>query len=174
MGQDVQRASTFDLVQQLAEVLERHCEAYEDLCALLSSEREALKDNDIDDLHTLLLGQEGVIMRIARDEEVRMKIQCELAEILDLDPEASLVELLERTEIASFHRRRLDRARARMLELAQRAGSINEDNRDLVHQALKFIAYSLDEVRVLAGGGITYDKGSSGDRSDALLMDEKY
>lgn len=174
MGGDMEQVSASDLVQQLAEVLERHCGAYEDLCALLSSERDALKDNNIADLHALLLGQEGVILRIAADEEVREEIQSELAGSLGMDPESSLVDFLEQGGLSSFEKNRLTRARTRMLELIERAGSINADNRDLVHQALKFIAYSLDGVRILAGGGITYDGGSSEDRSEALLMDEKY
>ena len=61
-----------------------------------------------------------------------------------------------------------------MLELVEQVESINEDNRDLVHQALKFTAYSLDGVRLLAGGGTTYDRTCSRDWSEALLMDKKY
>ena len=174
MGQDVGQMPVSGSVDQLADVLERHCGTYEDLCALLFSERDALMENDIDELASLLLAQQELMFQVATDEDVRMTIQSGLAASLGMDRDASLGDLLEQGDLSTSERDRLGRARARMSALVEQVESINEDNRDLVHQALKFIAYSLDGVRLLAGGGTTYDRTRSRDRSGALLVDRKF
>lgn len=164
-----------ELVDGLAQILERHCAAYANLCTLLESQREAIKDNDLAELRSLLITQERMLMSIAADEARREEVQEELVRHLDISQhDISLQELVEAEGISPFYRRRLNAARIEAVQLMDRVKVLNEENRNLIQVALKFVAYSLDGIRIMGQSGLTYgdDRHDAGD-VDPVLMDRK-
>lgn len=159
------------LILQLSEVLKQHCASYEDLCVLLSAQIEALKENDISRLQMLLASQDEMVMRIGSTEERRAEIQSELAAALDgVEVSSTLGEILESEEIPTESKESIFRIRDRLADLTARVKELNEQNREMVSEALKFIAYLLDGFHTLAKSGNTY---ADEDSVLSLLMDRK-
>ncbi len=164
-----------ELVDGLAQILERHCAAYSDLCTLLEAQREAIRDNDLAELRSLLTTQERMLMSIAADEARREEVQKELSRCLNISQEnQNLQQLVQAEGISPFHQRRLNSARTEAVQLMDRVKLLNDENRSLVQEALKFVAYSLEGIRLMSRTGLTYagDGDEAGD-VDPLLMDRK-
>ena len=168
--------STSQLLGELVSVLDSHGDTYEEMCALLDGQQSALKTNDLANLEMLLDTQQEMVFRIAAAEEYRQSVQSELAGRLDIGEEnLSLEELLTSARIPGSCRERLDDARRRVVFLTEKAQALNGQNRDLVHQALRFIAYSLSGVQKLTEGPGRYgQEGHSDGAADGLLIDRRY
>ncbi len=174
---EVKETSTPELYGRLCGILDDHAGAYDTICDLLRQQREALKDNDLPELESLLRSQQEVILQVAGAEERRRQVQSELVDRLGLPAEddPTLQELEELPGVPGEYRSRLTRLRERVVQLTDEARRLNEENRELVQQALQFISYSINEIRNLADGrGVYGDGGRRDGGAGALMMDRRY
>ncbi len=161
------------LLEQLTDVLSDHCSAYRDLSVLLSAQTEALQKNDLSELSLLLRSQEELVSGITASEERRKGIQSQLAEKLQVRDNLLLSELLEMPGLPEGPGQRLSRLRENLVELTEQVRELNQENHELVQQALKFIGFSLDGLKSLAAGPDTYAGEDEDGISNSLMMDKK-
>ena len=163
------------LARVILEALDGHCASYEDLMALLEAQREALRDNDLQRLGRIILGQDDLLARVAVREEQRHAAYTKMLALagVEEDEVVGLEDLVERMDLPPEIASRARQARARLSELTAEVRSLNEANGALVTEALKFVNFSLETIRQMAVEGMTYRDGEGSDGPPSMLMDRR-
>ncbi len=164
-----------ELALEVLEALDGHCASYEDLMALLEAQREALRDNDLERLGRILLGQDEILARVALREERRHATYTRMLALAGVEDDEveGLEDLAERMGLSPGIAARARDSRGRLSQLTAEVRSLNETNGALVSEALKFVDFSLETIRQMAVDGMTYRDGDGGDGPPSMLMDRR-
>ncbi len=156
------------LMENLIEVLEQESAEYERLLELSQKKKPFIIGGNLEELQTVTDDEQNVVSRIHNLEKKRVEVTADIANVLNRDVEmlklTNLIEMMasrpeEQARLASVH----DRLQSAVHALQR----TNEQNRELLTNALDMVEFELNLVQSMRGAPETanYTKGaySSGD-----------
>ena len=156
------------LMENLIEVLEKECAEYEGLLELSQKKTPLIVSGDLDKLQQITDDEQIVVSRLSNLEKKRVEVTADIANVLNRDVEkltlSNLIDMMaarpaEQAKLAEIHDRLQSAVRA-----LQR---INEQNRELLTNALEMIGFEMNLMQSMRAAPETanYTKNaySSGD-----------
>lgn len=132
-----------ELLQSLAGIMEKQQELMALLVSLGEEELAALRTGDIARLAQLTRQQEDAAMKLANLEKERVLVQTELAELLDIRPDATVKDIISSAGEGVEDLRRVTQL---LRESHARLQELNETNRLLIKQSLGYVNRMLEAL----------------------------
>lgn len=138
------------LMENLIDVLDKECSEYEVLLALSQRKTPIIVSGNLENLQKITDEEQEVVSRVNNLDKRRMVITADIANVLNKDVKtlklANLIEMLagrpaEQRALAESH----DRLQAAVRELQR----INEQNRELLTNALEMIEFELNMFQAM-------------------------
>ncbi len=123
------------LVDDLCQILQELTDAHEKALQLAEEKQELLIENDIEGLSEVVEQEEKIMQRIEKLEEERSSLADELAELTGQE-DLNISALRE--HVSGERQRRLEELQEELRPLLEELGRVNEQNRQLLLQAMKF------------------------------------
>ena len=138
------------MIDQLAEIMEEQAQKYGELLGLSEEKKEAIIKNDISTLQKLTNLENMVISQNNRLEKKRLSLGKDIAEVLgkkedELDLNTLISLLPDQTD-----KDMLKNVGDRIREVVSNLKLANEQNNNLIQNALDYIEYSVNVMRSAA------------------------
>lgn len=156
------------LIDNLIEILNRECEAYEELAELSEKKTPVIVRGDLDLLQQITDDEQVVAGRINRIDAERRGIMKEIADVLNTDVETlKLTDLLRVLERRPEERQKLAVACDKVKLVTGRMKRVNEHNRELIESALEAARFELNLIQAAQSAPETanYTRGAYSDGS---------
>lgn len=151
------------LMENLIQVLEQESEEYEGLLSLSQKKTPIIVSSDLEKLQKITDDEQVIVSRINQLEKKRTEVVADIANVLNRDVDtlklANLIEMLaarpvEQTKLAEAH----DRLQKSVYGLKR----VNEQNRELLTNALEMIEFEMNLLQVSKAAPETanYNKGA--------------
>ena len=155
------------MMDQLVEILTEQTDRYEELLGLALEKRDVIIANDIESLQKINHLENLVVSQNQKLEKKRMALVADMALVLD-EKEANLtmdrmIELMKGKE----EEQPLTKARDRIKSVLQELREVNDQNGQLIQNALEYIEFSTNLIRSTKGGQLNNYPGS-----DEMYLDE--
>jgi len=151
------------LMENLIDVLNRESDEYEGLLALSQKKTQIIASGNLEDLQKITDDEQELVGRVSRLDKKRVEVTADIANVLNKDVEkmklSSLIEMMagrpgEQAELAKVH----DRLQSAVRELQR----VNEQNRELLTDALEMVEYEMNLLQSLKAAPETanYTRGA--------------
>ncbi len=136
------------LMENLIEVLGQECDAYEGLLALSQKKTQVIASANLDHLQKITDDEQEAVGRITHLEKKRMEVTADIADVLNRDVEqlklSNMIGMMaarpqEQAALAAAH----DRLQGCVRELKR----INEQNRELLENALEMVEFEMNMLQ---------------------------
>lgn len=135
------------MLTQLIGVMNDQVERHTELYGLSLEEKDAIIQNDVEQLQKLVNLKNMVITQNNRLEKQRVSLVNDIAEVLGLtDKDIPLSELIQLMAGKPEEEELKDVGR-RLKDIVVKLQDINNSNRELLESALEFVEYSLNALR---------------------------
>ena len=158
------------LLSELVEILKEENRIYENLLEIAENKKENLINNEIDSLFEQVESDQEYIDEVSKLEDKRLEVVEEIEEDFDINTDnLSYLEFVG--QLPDKWGDKLNPVRENLLETLEEFHVINEENKRLIEEAVKFNKFSIDLiVDNLNNNQYTYhDKNQSSPR----LLDKK-
>jgi flagellar biosynthesis/type III secretory pathway chaperone len=147
-----------DMIEKLAQLLERNADLYEDLARKSIDERAAIENNGIEKISSITMEKESIVHTMRAVEEKRAGLAAEAAVKLGMGPRVTLKEIANHPDVLHL-RDRLLAVSERLKEAAERNNELNEFNRGLLAASVEFIRKAIAFAANAGEGPATYIGG---------------
>lgn len=156
--------------EKLYKILSEEYRVYEELQKLGNKKQEALIENELEELAEIVEAETELMDNVDNLEAARLELLEAIATDLD-EPvnELSFNELL--SELPAAKQAEFSELREKLLELIEELNALNESNRQLLMEALKFNEFSMKAV-IGADNKQTYSspgKSNKKDKSNRII-----
>ena len=133
------------LMENLIEVLGQECDAYDELLALSQKKTQVIASANLENLQKITDDEQEAVGRVNHLDKRRMEVTTDIANVLNRDVEtlklSKMIELMssrpgEQAKLAEAH----DRLQSSVRELRR----INEQNRELLENALEMVEFEMN------------------------------
>ena len=133
------------LMETLIEVLGQECDAYDELLALSQKKTQVIASANLENLQKITDDEQEAVGRVNHLDKRRMEVTTDIANVLNRDVEtlklSKMIELMssrpgEQAKLAEAH----DRLQSSVRELRR----INEQNRELLENALEMVEFEMN------------------------------
>lgn len=133
------------LMENLIEVLGQECDAYDELLALSQKKTQVIASANLENLQKITDDEQEAVGRVNHLDRRRMEVTMDIANVLNRDVEtlklSKMIELMssrpgEQAKLAEAH----DRLQSSVRELRR----INEQNRELLENALEMVEFEMN------------------------------
>lgn len=157
------------MMDQLVEILSEQTERYGELLGLALEKRDVIIHNDIEALQKINHLENMVISQNQKLEKKRMELVADMALVLgEKEADLTMPKLIELMEDNKEEQKALIEVRDRIKEVLGELKEINNQNGELVQNALDYIEFSTNLIRSSMGQQpATYIPGA-----DDVYLDE--
>lgn len=135
------------MMEQLVEILAEQSERYEELLGLSLEKRDVIIANDVESLQKINHLENLIISQNQKLEKKRQDLVADMAIVLNETEESltmtRMIELMKGKEEEQM----LTEARDRIKKILDELREVNQQNGDLVQNALEYIEYSTNLMR---------------------------
>ena len=133
------------LMENLIEVLGQECDAYDELLALSQKKTQVIASANLENLQKITDDEQEAVGKVNHLDRRRMEVTTDIANVLNRDVEtlklSKMIELMssrpgEQAKLAEAH----DRLQSSVRELRR----INEQNRELLENALEMVEFEMN------------------------------
>lgn len=150
--------------EKLYKILSEEYRVYEELQSLATKKQTALIENELEELAGIVEAETELMDNVDNLEEARLQLLEDIAEsFTEPADELSFGDLLE--ELPEEKQDKFSDLREELLELIEELNALNEGNRQLLMEALKFNEFSLKTV-IGAENNQTYSTGGKSSKKD--------
>ncbi len=131
--------------EKLYEILEEEYQVYQELQKLGNKKQEALIENELEELAEIVEAETELMDNVDNLEEARLQLlEAFAGKIGESADELSFSQLLP--ELPASRQDEFSELRENLLELIEELNALNESNRQLLMEALKFNEFSMKAV----------------------------
>ncbi|MFW5855836.1 MAG: flagellar protein FlgN [Bacillota bacterium] len=163
-----------ELAADLYKILKKEYELYQSLKQSAEKKKDSIIEGEVDDLAQLVEKEEEIVNKLEKKEKKREKVLQELIEIKGVDlKKISFKEMLKyfsekwQDDLATY--------RSKLLEIIEELEALNEENRSLLEEAMKFNNFSLNMLYdAIDLSSQTYSKDKSSEKKQGFnIIDRK-
>ena len=156
------------LMEVLIDVLEKESQEYEKLLALSMRKTPVIVSEDLDELSKITDEEQIIVSRINNLDSQRTEAIDDIANVLNKDvSELKIVDLIKMLAARPEEQEKLAAVYDKLQENVRNVKRINEQNRELIEQALELVQFNMNVLQSMnkAPETANYNKGaySTGD-----------
>lgn len=156
------------LMEVLIDVLEQESQEYEKLLALSMRKTPVIVSEDLDELSKITDDEQIIVSRINHLDAQRTEATDDIANVLNKDvANLKIVDLIKMLASRPEEQEKLAAAFDRLQENVRNVKRVNEQNRELIEQALELVQFNMNVLQSMnkAPETANYNKGaySTGD-----------
>lgn len=151
------------LMENLIDVLDKESSEYEGLLELSMKKSPIIVKGDLVQLQKITDEEQEVVSRVQRMEHRREEITADIANVLNKDVTTlKLLDLIQMLEGRPQEQKRLAAVHDRLQAAVHGLKKINEQNRELLENALELVEFDMNLLRAAKQGPETanYNKGA--------------
>lgn len=157
------------LMENLLEVLEQESIEYEGLLALSQKKTPIIVSGNLQELQRITDDEQELVSRLARLEKKRSEVTADIANVLNKDVnQLKLANLIEMMAGRPEEQAKLAQAHDRLRESVRGLQRVNEQNRELLENALEMVEFEINLLHAAKAApetaNYTRDAYSSGTR----------
>lgn len=131
-------------LNELTEILKEEHELYKKLLDIAENKKETLINNNIESLFEHVESDREHIEKVAELEEKRLTLMSEIKENFAIEDDLSYMEFVG--QLPDHWGEKLNPIRNELLETLEEFHVINEENKKLIEEAVKFNKFSIDLI----------------------------
>mgnify|MGYP000311811914 CR=1 FL=1 len=131
-------------LEELTEILKEENELYEKLLDIAEDKKETLINNNIESLFNLVENDRDYIEQVSELEERRLTLMNDIKENFAIEDDLSYMEFVE--QLPDHWGEKLNPIRNKLLETLEEFHILNEENKKLIEEAVKFNKFSIDLI----------------------------
>ena len=131
-------------LKELTEILKEENELYEKLLDIAEDKKETLINNNIESLFNLVENDRDYIEQVSELEERRLTLMNDIKENFAIEDDLSYMEFVE--QLPDHWGEKLNPIRNELLETLEEFHILNEENKKLIEEAVKFNKFSIDLI----------------------------
>ncbi len=156
------------LMENLIDVLGKECREYEGLLELSQRKTPIIVSGNLEDLQKITDEEQELVSRINHLEKFRVEVTADIANVLNKDVKTlKLTNLIEMLERRPSEQKALAEAHDRLQASVRGLQRVNEQNRELLENALEMVAFEMNLIQAMKAAPETanYNRGaySAGD-----------
>lgn len=133
------------LMENLIEVLCRESDEYEGLLKLSQKKTQIIAGADLEELQKITDDEQKLVDRLGHLEKKRVEVTKDIANVLNRDvEEMKLSSLIEMLSGRPAEQAKLAEAHDRLQSAVQNLKRVNEQNRELLEEALEMVAFEMN------------------------------
>lgn len=151
------------LMENLMDILEQEADGYEELLKISMEKTKVIVSNNVDDLLHITEREQPVVDHVNALDKKRIETMHDIAGVMNRKvEELTLPKLVELLASRPSEQERLAQVTDRLKSVVRDTARINEQNRDLLQNALDLVEFDLNIVRGLKAAPQTaeYTKGA--------------
>ena len=151
------------LMENLMDVLEKECIAYEELLGLSMHKTPVIVAGNLEELTRITDEEQLVVGRINRLEKERMQTMKDIANVMNKDVNSlKLVNLIQILEGRPQESKRLSQIHDDLKRVTTNMQRVNEQNRELLANALEMVEFDINLLQAVKKAPETanYTKGA--------------
>ncbi len=138
------------LMENLIEVLDKECSEYEVLLALSQRKTPIIVSGNLEDLQKITDEEQEVVSRVSNLEKRRVTVTADIANVLNKDVETlKLANLVDMLAGRPAEQRALAESHDRLQRVVRELQRINEQNRELLSNALEMVEFELNMFQAI-------------------------
>lgn len=150
-------------MENLITVLDSICEEYENLLELSTKKKPAIISGDLEELSKITDEEQIVASRISNLDNKRREVIQDIANVVNRDVEdLILTNIIQMLEPRPAEQQKLAKVHDRLKSVVHKVRQINEQNRELILNALEMIEFDINMFQALKTAPETanYNKGA--------------
>ena len=151
------------LMEKLIEVLDKESSEYEVLLGLSQSKTPIIVSGNLENLQKITDEEQELVSRINHLEKQRVAVTADIANVLNKDVEAlKLVNLIDMLQGRPAEQQALAQAHDRLQAVVQGLKRANEQNRELLNNALEMVEFEMTLLQASKSAPATanYNRGA--------------
>ena len=151
------------LLENLIDVLDREHFEYEKLLILAEKKTTAVVKSDVESLSDITEDEQEIVGRIQSMEKQRIKVLADVANVVNRDVEdLILTNIIQMLEPRPAEQQKLAKVHDRLKTVVHQVRQVNEQNRDLILNALEMIEFDINMFQAMKAAPETanYNKGA--------------
>lgn len=133
------------LMENLIEVLGQECDAYEELLALSQKKTQVIASANLENLQKITDEEQEAVGRVNHLDKRRMEVTKDIADVLNRDVETlKLSRMIEMMASRPAEQAALARSHDRLQSSVRELRRINEQNRELLANALEMVEFEMN------------------------------
>jgi len=133
------------LMENLIEVLEQESNEYEGLLNLSQQKTPVIASGNLEQLQTITDDEQRLVSRIGNLEKKRIEVTADIANVLNRDVNTlKLSNLIDMLAARPAEQAKLAAAHDRLQESVRLLKNVNEQNRELLKNALEMVEFELN------------------------------
>ena len=163
------------LMEVLIDVLEKENQEYEQLLALSMKKTPVIVSEDLDELSKITDEEQIIVSRINHLDAQRNEAINDIANVLNKDvDQLQIVDLIKMLAARPEEQTKLAAVHDKLKESVRNVKRINEQNRELIQQALELVQFNMNVLQAVnkAPETANYNKGAY-NTGDMIGMNNK-
>ena len=151
------------LMENLIVTLGDLCEEYENLLGLSTQKKPVIIAGNLEELSKITDEEQIVVSRINHIDRKRQEVVHDIANVVNRDVEdLKLENIIQMLEPRPAEQQKLARVYDRLKDLVHRVRQVNEQNRELITNALEMIEFDINMFQAMRAAPQTanYNKGA--------------
>ena len=151
------------LMENLIATLGDLCEEYENLLGLSTQKKPVIIAGNLEELSKITDEEQIVVSRINHIDRKRQEVVHDIANVVNRDVEdLKLENIIQMLEPRPAEQQKLARVYDRLKDLVHRVRQVNEQNRELITNALEMIEFDINMFQAMRAAPQTanYNKGA--------------
>lgn len=138
------------LMENLMDVLEKECVAYEELLGLSMQKTPVIVAGNLEELTRITDEEQLVVGRINRLEKERMQVMKDIANVMNKDVnQLKLVGLIQMLESRPQESQRLSQIHDSLKAVTANMQRVNEQNKELLKNALEMVEFDMNLLQAV-------------------------
>ena len=150
-------------MENLITVLDSICEEYDNLLELSTKKKPAIISGNLEDLSKITDEEQIVASRISNLDNKRREVIQDIANVVNRDVEdLILTNIIQMLEPRPVEQQKLAKVYDRLKSVVHRVRAVNEQNRDLIMNALEMIEFDINMFQAMKAAPETanYNRGA--------------
>ena len=150
-------------MENLITVLDSICEEYDNLLELSTKKKPAIISGNLEDLSKITDEEQIVASRINNLDNKRREVIQDIANVVNRDVEdLILTNIIQMLEPRPVEQQKLAKVYDRLKSVVHRVRAVNEQNRDLIMNALEMIEFDINMFQAMKAAPETanYNRGA--------------
>lgn len=152
------------LMENLMELLEEEAKGYEELLEISKQKTKVVVSNDVNELLKITEIEQPIVDRVNAIDKKRLETMQDIANVMNQDAATlTLPALVQMLSKRPAEQARLAAATDRLKQAVHDTARINEQNRELIQNALELVEFDLNIIRGLKAAPQTaeYTRGAT-------------
>ena len=133
------------LMENLIEVLGQECDAYDELLALSQKKTRVIASANLENLQKITDDEQEAVGRVTHLDRRRSEVTADIANVLNRDVETlKLSKMIELMSLRPEEQAKLAEAHDRLQSSVRELRRINEQNRELLVNALEMVEFEMN------------------------------